>query len=63
MPKLCNKWGNDACDITIDPPGLKIDGDFFIVTGTATNKINCTLPHVMLQLTMHYTDPEREPML
>jgi hypothetical protein len=63
VSKLCDQWNADACDITIDPPNLKRVGDFFIVTGTATNKINCTLPHVMLRLMMHYKDPEREPML
>ncbi|MCK4594707.1 hypothetical protein KAU45_09405 [bacterium] len=41
---------------------IKVEGDFFVVTGTATNRINCTLPHLRLPMMMHYKDPDHPPM-
>lgn len=48
MPKLCESWGENAC--RIEEVGLKRLGDFFRVTGKATNLLKCTLPHLMLKL-------------
>ena len=62
MPRFCDEWRADDCDIKIDPPNIRVEGDFFIVTGTATNRMNCTLPHLQLRMMMHYKDPGHPPM-
>ncbi len=38
MARFCDEWRAEDCDVKIDPPNIKVEGDFFIVTGTATNR-------------------------
>jgi len=46
--KLCKQWDEDAC--RIDEVSLERLGDFFRVTGKATNLLGCVLPHLRLRL-------------
>jgi hypothetical protein len=52
--KICKQWDGRAC--RIDDLNLQQDGDFYVVTGKATNVIQYSLPHLELRLSFYDTD-------